>query len=218
MFGFRPLWLLTIILICSVFFVLYSLLHLAIMEDLEDVACSIIENIPDQADLNSYNYLYQVNDCHSVLIGLFKCCTLSLLFFTDSLWTFNFWLFLFCSVSLFFSCSLPNLVAVMIMIVWMLFIAFQFDLSITLIAIQWKRLRIFFVSPSPCPVCLFVRVCVFCAYVHLSTLQTDESRTLFAYTVVWQSIQQITNNPKKKHTNIHRHHCILQCSNDRSTW
>lgn len=38
------------------------LLHLAIIEGLEDIACSIIKNTSSSTDmLNSYNYLYQVN-------------------------------------------------------------------------------------------------------------------------------------------------------------
>jgi len=37
-----------------------TLLHLAIIEDLEDIACSIIKNISSPSELlNSYNYLYQ---------------------------------------------------------------------------------------------------------------------------------------------------------------
>lgn len=37
-----------------------TLLHLAIIEDMEEIACSIIQNIPSSSDLlNSFNYLYQ---------------------------------------------------------------------------------------------------------------------------------------------------------------
>lgn len=39
---------------------MFRLLHLAIIEDLETAAYSIIEKISDLEILNSYNYLYQV--------------------------------------------------------------------------------------------------------------------------------------------------------------
>lgn len=47
---------------------MFRLLHLAIIEDMEDIACSIIRNISSPSDLlNSFNYMYQVSSTSQVI-------------------------------------------------------------------------------------------------------------------------------------------------------